>query len=206
MHNANIAAGHTPLFQSARRIPRLAVFPLADVHLLFMATLGSAASAQPAKEKRVGDQVVTELIVLYDDKTSVNRATSEEILDAIRNPGRSSRNVVLNLALNSPKSARNAIGHRHNQIDKGSAPIIFVMPLPLTEIYSQRFRLDCGILLSIFRTRIWQDSLGRLQEAALCFSAIFPRVKYFRDSVCASRIEQSLSGSLFFTVFFARAD
>ena len=114
MHNANIAAGHTPLFPSARRTLRLAVSPVAAVLLLVMVMLGSVASAQPAKEKRVGDQDVSELILLYDDKTSVDRATSDEILDAIRNPGRSSRNGFLNRALNSPKSGRYAITHRHN--------------------------------------------------------------------------------------------
>ena len=68
MHNAKIAAGHTPLFPSARRTLRLAVSPVAAVLLLVMVMLGSVASAQPAKEKRVGDQDVSELIVLYRTK------------------------------------------------------------------------------------------------------------------------------------------
>ncbi|MEQ1515146.1 MAG: S8 family serine peptidase, partial [Usitatibacteraceae bacterium] len=52
--------------------------------------------------------------VLYDDKISPDRATADEVIDAIKNPGRNLRNASLNQILDFPIRARHLILDRHN--------------------------------------------------------------------------------------------
>lgn len=114
MENANSTSRNEVTSRCvARKLP-LAGVSRALGFFLVTAIFGPVASAQLAAQDGLRNQDVTELIVLYDDKISSVRATSDEVVDAVKNPGRSARNASLSRVLDSPKDARHMISQRHS--------------------------------------------------------------------------------------------
>ena len=76
---------------------------------IFSTTLAIAQSTTQVTAK---SKDVLEVILLYDDDESNQGATSDDIIDAVKNPTKNARNAVLKAKLHSPKDARHMIRQR----------------------------------------------------------------------------------------------